>query len=310
MQTTLPPIIILHGPTASGKSALAVNVAKKIDAVIINADSMQVYDAIPIVTAQPTKHEQQHIAHHLYGHVSVNTHYSVAHWLNEVVPLIHQIRNQHITPILVGGTGMYIKSLIDGIAIIPDIPPNIREEAQNLYQQQGPEAFHAILSEYDPALAQKLPPGDTQRMLRAYEVAIHTGIPLSAWQQQKPTPFFPSTNFKGFFLHPPREEIYNKCNKRFEEMTNNGLEEEIKQLLSYNLSPSLPAMKALGVPEISAYIQGTLTKEDAITQAQTKTRHYVKRQLTWQRNQFPEFHILEKADAEEMIKEVIGESRS
>lgn len=299
--TIIPPIILLHGPTASGKSALAVNVAKQNDAVIINADSMQVYRDIPIVSAQPTADERQDVEHHLYGHIDASTHYSVAAWLDEVIPLIHQIRSEHRTPLLVGGTGMYIKALVEGISPIPDIPLNIRHEARELYESVGASAFHQLLAEKDPEIANRLPEGDTQRMLRAYEVALHTGSPLSHWQKQPSVPHFDRQAFQGYFLHPERQAIYDRCNERFLEMINNGLIEEVQQLYSRDLPPTLPAMKAHGVSEIIHHLNGAMTRDEAITHAQTQTRRYVKRQLTWQRNQFPDFTIIEKPDGDLLL---------
>ncbi len=280
-------IIIVGGPTASGKSNFAMVLAEKTPAVIINADSMQVYHELPILTAQPTQEEKAKVPHELYGVLSASESCSVARWIEMAKEAINKTLAAEKTPILVGGTGMYIKSLIYGIAPIPDIEEEIREQIRSLHTKLGPTAFHKLLMEKDPITAAKLEPGDTQRNVRAMEVFEQTHIPLSEWQQQSHIRYFKPKDFSGYFLNPPREILYEKINHRLEHMVRNGAFEEVKVLKTMHLPPYLPAMKAHGVPEFMKYLEGTLTLEEVIKQAQQNTRNYAKRQVTWFRHQLP-----------------------
>lgn len=274
-------IIIIGGPTASGKTALALDVARNIDAVIINADSQQVYKEIPIITAQPTLLEKGDIPHKIYGIISVREFFSVAIWLELVEKEIKDAFAAGKTPILVGGTGMYIKSLVEGIAEVPEISQEIRsniraEETENIYK---------LLLEKDPEIAAKLNPADRQRVLRAYEVVMETGKSLLYWHQQKTTPIFSPDMIKLFFLLPDRDKVYEKCNQRFLEMFDIGLMDEMQKLAEMNVPASMPAMRAHGLREVIAYIRGEMEYPDAISMAQQNTRKYVKRQFTWFRHQ-------------------------
>lgn len=274
-------IIIIGGPTASGKTALALDVARNIDSVIINADSQQVYREIPIITAQPTKEEQAVTPHKLYGVISVQDYFSVAMWLELVTNEINFALQNGKTPILVGGTGMYIKSLVEGIAEVPEISTEIRD---NIRKQETSEIYKMLL-EKDPEMASRLKPADRQRVLRAYEVFMETGKSLLYWHQQKPIPLFPTEMIRLFFLLPDREKVYEKCNIRFLEMFKCGLLEEVTALDKMNIPSSMPAMRAHGLREMVAYVRGGMPYTDAIAQAQQNTRKYVKRQFTWFRHQ-------------------------
>lgn len=286
------PILIIGGPTASGKSAFAVNIAKEIDAVIINADSMQLYQEIPVVTAQPNETEQQGIPHKLYGALPASVNCSVAMWLELVLPEIEQAHQQGKLPIVIGGTGMYIRSLMEGISSIPEISPEVREPARALLKEIGNEAFHQKLAEVDAVMAGRLPIGDSQRMLRAYEVIKQTGRSLAEWQQDEPRRFYPKERFVSFVVKPPREKLYDNCNKRFLKMLEQGVLEEVKALDALGLNESLPAMKALGVPELRKLLHGEYSEEEAIDKAQQATRRYAKRQVTWFSNQMTEAHVI------------------
>lgn len=291
------PIFILSGPTASGKSALALEVAPKLNAVIINCDSKQVYKEIPIITAQPSIEEKAQIEHMLYGTVSAAQNCSVADWLQMAKDAICDVWARGKTPLLVGGSGMYIKMLAEGISQVPEINDEIRTYVRGLCKEKGPSYIHEILKHEDPQIAEKLKEGDVQRVSRAYEVLKQTGKSLLFWQQQKPEAVFPDAEFKTFFLSPPREKVYENCNIRFLKMLENGVMDEIKALDKMSLSPELPAMRAHGVPELLAYLHGNMTLEDAITQSQTNTRHYIKRQFTWFRNQMNSFTLIEPPSA-------------
>ncbi len=281
------PIIILAGPTASGKTALAIEVAKEIGAIIVNCDSKQLYKEIPIITAQPTIEERQNIPHELFGVLSASRHCSVGKWLDMATKIIDQIHQQGKIPLLVGGTGMYIKSLIEGIQQIPDIDLSLREKIRLEEKESGSPALHKKLQQIDPESAAKLEENDGIRIMRAYEVMKQTGKSLSKWQQEPGKIFYPGESFSLFFLNKDRQEVYDNCNKRFLNMIDEGVIEEIKALDAMKLDPKLPAMKAHGVPELIAYLHDEMSIEDAINRSQQNTRNYIKRQFTWFRGQMP-----------------------
>lgn len=290
------PIIILAGPTASGKSALALAVADALNAVIINCDAMQIYTEIPIITAQPTIEEKIRIPHELYGTVSASINGSVSYWLSIVVPVIERVLAQGKVPLLVGGTGMYIKALTEGISPIPEIEEGIRKQVRQQWENLGKEDFFALLEQRDPIMAARLSVGDSQRMMRAMEVVLQTGKSLSQWQKVKGMPYFPQRKIISFFLNADRQKTYDKCKIRFEIMLQNGVLEEIACFKALALDPGLPAMKAHGVPELIAYLNGSMTLQDAVDQAVLNTRHYIKRQFTWQRGQMREAILLNGED--------------
>lgn len=296
------PIIILAGPTASGKSALAMEMAKTLDVVIINADSKQVYREIPLITAQPSPEEQALVPHRLYGHISVAQHYTVSEWVADAVKTINKTRAEGKIPLLVGGTGMYLNALMKGFSDVPKNDPVLFADACALLEKIGNDAFHQKL---DPDMAAKLHPGDTQRMIRAYTVWQQTGKSLAWWQAQKKPVIFPAKDFLCFFLNRPREEVYEDCNRRFEKMVDTGIIDEVKALISLKLDPHLPAVKGHGVPEIFAYLSGEMTLEQAITQAQRNTRHYIKRQYTWFTHQMPEVKKIQADDIKEIVADVL-----
>lgn len=305
------------GPTASGKSALAMNLAQRMDGVIINADAMQMYADLRILTARPSEEEEAQTPHRLYGVLAAHEDSSVAIWLQRVVPEIRTLWQQGKQPILVGGTGMYIKALMEGLAEIPLIPDEIRIHARAL----GKEALAA----HDPLMDARLKPGDTQRRLRALEVVLATGISLAEWQAKQTTPPLPEAQFACYKIDLPREEIYARIDTRLEAMVESGAIDEVRALkrtLSKEQegrpvgrpSPepvssaeqkarrgdiqtgNLPLLKAHGVPEILAYLAGEMTLENAIVKAQQNTRNYAKRQMTWLRNQLPDAKGVENLD--------------
>lgn len=302
----MKPIIILSGPTASGKSDLALNVAAKINAGIINCDSKQLYREIPIISAQPSKAEREKIPHELYGVISAAENCSVGRWLDMAQKAIDKTHAEGRIPLLVGGTGMYIKSLVHGISQIPDIDDGIRREARDFLQENGVKALYGRLAEIDPDMAATLKENDSQRIARACEVIRQTGKSLLWWQQQEPQMLYDKDQFLHFFLSPEREKVYMNCNRRFEKMVEAGVIDEIKELEKMQLSDELPAMRAHGVPELLAYLSGIMSLEDAIDQAQKNTRHYIKRQFTWFRGQMPEAVALEGEGAEERMVETIS----
>ncbi len=292
-------IILLAGPTASGKSALALKIAQETDAVIINADSMQVYRELPIITAQPTPEERIIVPHLLYGCIAASEPFSVGTWLAMAKQEIDAAIATNRTPIITGGTGLYFKCLTKGIAHIPSISCKTKEKSINIMKDIGNISFYTMLSEKDPAFAATLSPGNTQRLLRAWEVWAETGIPFSEWQRRKHEAYYEPERFAGYFLNPERQDVYERINRRFSRMLENGALEEVRRLMGMELSPRLPSMKAHGVPELTRYLQGKTSLEDAISKAQQHTRNYAKRQCTWFRHQLPEFTWLSKNYSED-----------
>ena len=279
------PLIIIAGPTASGKSALALDVAKSLGGIVINADSMQVYRDLPILTAQPDEAARSQVPHRLYGVLDGAELCTAARWAEMAAVEIAKASAAGVMPILVGGTGLYIRVLIDGIAPVPEIDPEIRDAARALHAEIGGQAFLEALRGIDPAMAAKLRPSDSQRLMRAYEVATGTGRSLAAWQEEgrRQRAFTPL----AFTLLPPRDDLYYACNARFEAMIEAGAMAEIAALASRDLPPDRPILKALGVPELLRYHAGQIDIETAIAQAQQATRNYAKRQMTWFRHQIP-----------------------
>ena len=289
----LTPLLIA-GPTASGKSALALRLAEKYNGIIINADSMQVYDVLHIITARPQMDELKSAPHRLYGYVPPHAPYNVAHWLDAALGQIAQAQGAGKRPILVGGTGLYFTRLTSGLVKVPHIAPAISAALRARQQREGNAPLYAELTELDPVLAARLPPSDSQRVLRGLEVVQATGTPLSAWQQTAAAPFL--SKYHGVVLSPSRQWLYERCNARFVQMLADGAVDEVKTLLALNITASAPAMKAHGVPELAAYLRGATSLQEATSRAQQATRRYAKRQLTWYRNQMPHWTKLSEED--------------
>lgn len=269
------------GPTGTGKSGLALEIARARPAVIINADAMQMVDALRIITARPTEAEERQAEHALYGVLDAREPTSVALWLELVRPVIDRAWAQGKLPLLVGGTGMYIKALMEGLSRMPTIADAIREEVRELTTEQA----YAALEEEDPQMASRLKRGDTQRILRALEVMRGTGTSLAEWQEQTGEPTFPKATYHMFHTELPREEVYARIDRRFELMIEQGALEEVKALMELHLPLSIPIMRAHGVPELMAHLKGEMELKKAISKGQQNTRNYAKRQLTWLRQQ-------------------------
>jgi len=308
-----PQLILIGGPTASGKSALALDIARRENGVVINADAMQVYRGLPVLTAQPEGRAQglglraqgdpsSSVPHELYEIFDPSERSSAGKWLALAREAIERCVQAGRTPILAGGTGLYFKALIEGLADIPSIPEAAREAAQRLYDELGHDGFRAKLAERDPESAARIKVNDRQRLVRAYEVVAHTGKTIGEWQTQgsgvRASCFAKATQDKQGprlvdrfeiarrLVMPEREALYAACDARFLKMMENGAVEEVRALLARGLDPALPAMKILGVREIAAYLRGACTREDAIAKAQQATRNYAKRQVTWLRGQW------------------------
>ena len=277
--------IILAGPTASGKSALALDLAAEIDGVIINADSMQVYADLHVLTSRPTAADEALLPHRLYGFIDGAERYSVGHWLRDVKKIVQQVRAQGRWPILVGGTGFYLNAAEYGLSPIPDIPDAVRAKATSLYTQHGGDDCLERLRGQDPVIARRLQPGDKQRVIRALEVFMHTGKPLTYWQSVPRQGALTGRAFKLAHI-PDRQIVYELINRRFENMIKGGGLQEVEKLVERDLATDLPVMRALGVPALSAYLRGDFDIQKAIYLGCRDTRHFAKRQITWLRNNF------------------------
>ncbi|MEL6237547.1 MAG: tRNA (adenosine(37)-N6)-dimethylallyltransferase MiaA [Pseudomonadota bacterium] len=280
------PVALIAGPTASGKSAVAVALAKRIEAgsakaVVINADSAQVYSDLAVLSARPTQEEMSGIEHRLFGAWDGAVACSAARWAEVAREEIAQCHAAGAVPILVGGTGMYIKVLLEGIAPIPAIEPEIREVVRAM---PVGIAYEALLIE-DPERATQLEPGDSQRIARALEVKRSTGVTLGDWQMAKTGGIAEEIALFPLVLEPPREWLYERCDARFEVMLEDGAVEEVEALLARNLDPDLPVMRAIGVPEIAAMVTEGVSREATIAAGAQATRNYAKRQYTWFRRQ-------------------------
>ncbi|WP_326524642.1 tRNA (adenosine(37)-N6)-dimethylallyltransferase MiaA [Sphingomonas sp.] len=281
----LPKVALIAGPTASGKSALALALAEAHDGVIINADASQVYADLRILSARPSPDEEARAPHQLFGHVDgAYTGYSAARWADEAGAAIADAHAAGRLPVLVGGTGLYLRTLLDGIAPVPEIDPAIRAEIR-----AAPVADnHARLTVHDPAAAARLNPGDTTRVARALEVVLSTGRPLAAWQAEKVGGIGAAIDPVATILLPPRDWLFARCDARFAMMLDGGAAAEVRALLARpDVSPDAPVRRAIGVPEIADLLAGLSTREESVARAQAATRQYAKRQYTWFRNQPP-----------------------
>ncbi len=279
-----PPLVIISGPTASGKSRLALDLALEFSGTVINADSMQVYRQLEIITARPSAEDMAKVPHRLFGEQDASEPCSAGRWRKMAVAEINAAHAGKRLPVIVGGTGLYVKSLVEGLAEIPDIPDKVRAEAAAVHTRLGGEEFKSLLAAIDPTSAERIPAGDTQRLIRAYEVFLASGKTLSEWREdQKPSTL--DARMANVVLMPPREELYRAIDDRFDEMMEKGALDEVAALAGLELDPSLPAMKALGVRELIACVDGKMDIEQAIEAAKRSTRNFAKRQLTWLRHQ-------------------------
>ena len=280
--------ILITGPTASGKSALAVRLAAEHDGVVVNADSMQVYDTLNVLTARPQPEDMGGIEHRLYGHVPAGAAYSTGDWLREAGALVTELHAQRRLPVFVGGTGLYFRALTGGLSDMPSIPEDIRERVRARLAAEGAEALHQDLAERDPQTAARLMPGDGQRILRALEVLETTGKSITAFQSATVPAIIDPDRAEKIVVLPDRGVLAARINQRFGLMLKAGAVEEVKALLAQNLPPAMPVMKAIGVPQIAAMLAGEMREAEVIERGAAATRQYAKRQMTWFRNQLDE----------------------
>lgn len=279
--------VLIAGPTASGKSAAALELALETGGMVINADSMQVYREAPVLTAQPSAEDRARAPHLLYGHVSAHDAYSVGRWRADAAKALDEARAMNRLPIFAGGTGMYFMALTEGLADIPATPAEVREHARALLDDIGVEALHARLAERDPMTASKLRPSDPQRVLRAYEVFEATGVALAEWQERPAAALLDNSRIAAFVLDMPRESLRARIATRFETMLDGGGLEEARAL--NGLDPALPAAKLLGLRPLQALADGRLGRAEALDAAITATRQFAKRQMTWFRHRMPHY---------------------
>ncbi len=301
-QTTAPfqPVLIVAGPTASGKSALALDLAEAFDGVVINADSMQVYRELRVLSARPNDSEIARAPHRLYGVLSGREACSAGKWRDMAMAEIAECHAKGKLPIITGGTGMYLNALTEGIAPIPDIPAGIRQQITADLEKAGHQAFFNDFAKRDPHTAATLDPSNTQRLIRAAEVLAGTGRGLAAWHHEPMVTPPEGMVFKKLCYMPPRDILYDRCNRRFDLMIEQGAIEEVRGLLAENLPETAPVMKAVGVREIAAYLAGQIDLETAKEKSQRETRRYAKRQLTWFRHQMSDKEIIDAQYSESL----------
>ena len=280
--------ILITGPTASGKSALAVRLAGEHGGVVINADSMQVYDTLNILTARPQPADMVGIEHRLYGHVPAGAAYSTGDWLREATTVVAELREREKLPVFVGGTGLYFRALTGGLSDMPAIPEEVRERMRGRLADEGAEALHRELTRRDPETAARLMPGDGQRIVRALEVLEATGRSIGFFQSATGPAVIAPERAEKIVVLPDRAALAARIDRRFGQMLETGAVEEVKALLAFNVSPAMRVMKALGVPLFAALLAGEMSAAEVIERGAVATRQYAKRQMTWFRNQLDE----------------------
>lgn len=277
-------VIVIAGPTASGKSGLALDIAMRYNGVVINADSMQIYKGTPIISAAPTAEDKLKAEHLLYEIFEPSERGSVAEWLGLATAAIKNVRKEGLLPVVVGGTGFYIESLVRGTSPIPETKTEIKTKVAALAAEKGLTGVYAYLAEVDEAGAAMVKPQDTTRVRRALEIFLDTGKSISEWFKLPLERPLPEADFRIIPLLPELKDLEKKCSERFDLMMKKGAVEEVKNLLAMGLDDTLPAMKAIGVPELAAYLRGETSLEEAVALAKLHTRQYAKRQLTWFRS--------------------------
>jgi tRNA dimethylallyltransferase len=300
--------VLIAGPTACGKSALALELAEAANGVVINTDSMQVYRDLRIITARPTPDEEARVPHRLYGHRDAAINCSVGTWLDDAAAALAEARSESRLPIFVGGTGLYFKALLHGLSKAPQVAADVREAVRARIEQQGIEAVHAELAHRDPVMGERLKPRDRARVARALEVIESSGRSLDHWRRHGWPPLLSPRNVTALFLAPGRDDLYARIDRRFAAMLASGALDEVEALARRGLDPILPAMKAHGVPALIRHLKGELSLEEATRIGATDTRHYAKRQFTWFRHQLHEFDWVDPAGASEALGHLVPPS--
>lgn len=303
---TLPTAILIAGPTASGKSALAARLAARLGGAVVNADSMQVYRDLAVLTARPKAAELDLAPHHLFGHVDGAVNYSVGRYLEDVEAVLAKLAAEKRVPILTGGTGLYFKALLQGLSAIPPVPDAIRAEVRARAEHRSTAELHAELMDCDPASAARLRPSDPQRILRALEVFAATGQSLTSFQRLKEAPMLAAESCLAVFLAPDREVLRAAIDHRFAAMLAAGALDEVAALRERHLDPALPVMRAHGVPHLIAYLNGEIALDEASRLGTRDTRAYAKRQFTFARHQLPNFRWILPEEGEATVMAEVG----
>jgi len=296
-------IILISGPTASGKSKFAVKIAKKIEGEIINADSMQVYKTLKILTARPNKIEQKNIKHHLYGIVDLNEKFSTGQWLELAIKKIKSIQKKKKIPILAGGTGLYFQSLINGLVKIPEIPLNFRNKVRLMSKREGQKKFYKKLLKLDPKIKDKFDPNDTQRSIRAYEIKSYTNISMYDWLTKTKSEFKDS-DFLKLYIETKREKLIERINLRTSTMINSGAINEVKKFIKLKIRKDQSVNKVIGIAELTQYLSDKTTLEEAKELISIKTRQYAKRQATWARTRMLAWVKIDPSKVDGYIKKL------
>ena len=297
--------VLIAGPTASGKSGLALELARALNGVVINADSMQVYAELPVLTARPSAEDMCQAPHALYGHVSAAEAYSAGRWIKDAAQIIGHAERDGRLPIIVGGTGLYFKALIEGLSPIPDIPDPIRRHWRGEVALQGAAVLHRELASRDPEMAGRLNPKDQQRVTRALEVLDATGRSLGDWQKITGEPVLRPDETYRLVLAPDRAVLYQRCDRRFDAMMNAGALDEARRLAAFGLDAGLPAMRALGVRPLLAHDRGAISLAEAMAQSKAETRQYAKRQMTWLKSNMIAWNWHDAQDSEIIVNEIL-----
>jgi tRNA dimethylallyltransferase len=296
-----PSAVLIAGPTASGKSALALAVAERIGGVVVNTDSMQVYRDLAVITARPNAAEMARVPHLLYGHVDAAENYSAGRFVEDAVIALEQARAQDLVPVFTGGSGLYFKALTAGLAAIPPVPAEVRDAVRTRLEVSGPAALHEELARRDPVAAAQLRPADRTRIARALEVVEATGRSITDWRREGLPPLLDAARTAKLFFAPDRAVLYGRIDARFDAMLSAGALDEVRLLAARRLDPLLPAMKAHGVPWLIRHLAGEMTIEAAAEEAKKDTRHYAKRQFTWFRHQLGDWPQADPADAYDVL---------
>jgi len=296
-------IILISGPTASGKTNFAVKIAKKIQGEIINADSMQVYKNLKILTARPNKIEQKDIKHHLYGVVDLNKKFSTGQWLELAIKKIKNIKKKKKIPILVGGTGLYFQSLINGLVKIPEIPLKFRNKVRLMSKREGQKKFYKKLLKLDPKVKDKFDPNDTQRSIRAYEIKSYTDISMYDWLARTESEF-KNSDFLKLYIETKREKLIERINLRTLNMINGGAINEVKKFLKLKIRKDQSVNKVIGIAELTQYLNHEVTLEEAKELISIKTRQYAKRQATWARTRMTSWKKIKPTRIDDFIKKL------
>lgn len=299
--------VLIAGPTASGKSALAIDIARRLGGTVVNADSMQVYADLRTLTARPTPEEEAIVPHRLYGHVDGAVNYSAMRYAEDVAGVLAELHRVGSLPVLVGGTGLYFKALTEGFSTIPPVPEAVRSAFRARVAEQETSLLHAELGRLDPAMAERLKPADRMRIMRALEVHLATGRSIASFQGERHPGPLDGVPMLKLFINPEREQVRQRIDRRFEQMIAQGALDEVAALRARRLDPLLPVMRAHGVPGLIAHLDGTIGLDEAIARGQADTRAYAKRQVTWFRHQMAGWQAVAPEAAREVALRALAE---